>query len=158
MSLERFHAASTERNGSKPYTCMPSVCAAFATSTPIAPRPITPSFLPRISGPANADFPFSTCFEMSAVPFSVCAHSIAGTIFLDVKSSAASTSSFTALAFAPGVLNTTMPASAHFSTGMLFTPAPALAIASRLLGNSMSCMAAERTKMPSGFSISAAYV
>ena len=44
------------------------------------------------------------------------------------------TSSFTAFALAPGVLNTTTPASAHLSSGMLFTPAPARATASRLCG------------------------
>ena len=42
------------------------------------------------------------------------------------------TSSLTAFAFAPGVLNTTIPFSAHLSSGMLLTPAPALATASKL--------------------------
>lgn len=45
-------------------------------------------------------------------------------------------SSFTALAFAPGVLNTTIPFSVHRSTGILFTPAPALAIAFKSFENS----------------------
>ena len=43
----------------------------------------------------------------------------------------ARTSSFTPFAFAPGVLNTTIPFSAHFSRGILLTPAPALATAVR---------------------------
>ena len=47
----------------------------------------------------------------------------------EASSSPPSTSSFTALALAPGVLNTTMPASLHLSTGILLTPAPARAIA-----------------------------
>ena len=42
---------------------------------------------------------------------------------------AANTSSFTALAFAPGVLKTTMPLSEHKSIGILLTPTPALEIA-----------------------------
>ena len=46
------------------------------------------------------------------------------------------TSSLTALAFAPGVLKTTTPKSVAFSIGTLFTPAPALAIADKLLPNS----------------------
>ena len=61
--------------------------------------------------------------------------------------SAHSTISFTALALAPGVLNTTMPSSAQRSVGMLFTPAPARAMARRPSPNAMSCMAALRTRM-----------
>ncbi len=38
----------------------------------------------------------------------------------------ATTSSLTALALAPGVLNTTIPRSVHAATGILLTPAPAL--------------------------------
>ena len=60
----------------------------------------------------------------------------------------AMTSSLTALALAPGVLNTTTPVSLHLSTGMLLTPAPARAMASRLSGSSISCMAADRTITP----------
>ena len=45
------------------------------------------------------------------------------------------TSSFTALALAPGVLNTAMPASEQRSKGMLLTPEPARAMASRFWGN-----------------------
>ena len=43
----------------------------------------------------------------------------------------ARTNSFTAFALAPGVLKTTIPLSVHKSTGILFTPAPALEIALR---------------------------
>ena len=63
-------------------------------------------------------------------------------------------SSATPPAFAPGVLNTTTPASLHFSTGMLFTPAPARPMASRLSGSSISCILALRTRMPWGASAS----
>ncbi len=42
------------------------------------------------------------------------------------------TISLTALALAPGVLKTTIPSSEARSIGMLFTPAPARAIASKL--------------------------
>ena len=87
-------------------------------------------------------------------PFRVFTQSRAGAIFREVRNSAHSTSSFTALALAPGVLNTTMPFSVQASTGMLFTPAPARAMASRFSPSSMSCMEADRTKMPWGFSIS----
>ncbi|MNI63548.1 hypothetical protein D3C73_1189270 [compost metagenome] len=54
------------------------------------------------------------------------------------KSNPAMTISFTPLALAPGVLNTTIPFSAHFSSGILLTPAPALAIASKLSDSSKS--------------------
>ena len=121
----------------------------------MAPRPTTPKALPWISGPANWLLPFSTSLlTWSPWPFRVFTQSMAAGIFREVRNRAQSTSSFTALAFAPGVLNTTMPCSEHFCTGMLFTPAPARAMASRFSGSSMSCMAAERTRMPSGFSIS----
>ena len=58
-SLERFHAALTETYGSYPYTSIPSAIAALATNCPIAPRPMTPSFLPLISCPADAFLAFS---------------------------------------------------------------------------------------------------
>ena len=58
-------------------------------------------------------------------------------------------SSLTPFAFAPGVLNTTMPAFAHLSSGILLTPAPALAIASSDSGSSASCSDAERTSTAS---------
>ena len=135
---------------------MPSASAALATSAPMAPRPTTPSFLPLISPPANELLPFSTSLPtLSPSPLSVLAHSMAGMTFREEISRPAMTSSLTALAFAPGVLNTTMPCSLHLSSGILLTPAPARAIASRLSGSSISCMEAERTMMPSGFSISA---
>ena len=68
------------------------------------------------------------------------------------SSSPAMVSSLTALALAPGVLKTIIPLSAQASTGMLFTPTPALAMAFTEAGSAISCMAAERTRIPSGFS------
>ena len=65
---------------------------------------------------------------------------------------AAITSSFTALALAPGVLKTTMPLSEQRSMGILLVPAPARAMARRESGNTYSCIGAERTRMPSSFS------
>lgn len=65
---------------------------------------------------------------------------------------AAMTSSFTALALAPGVLKTTIPLSEQRSMGILLVPAPARAMARRESGNWYSCMGAERTRMPSSFS------
>ena len=64
------------------------------------------------------------------------------------------TSSATALALAPGVLNTTMPCSLQRSNGMLFTPAPARAIASRLSLKVVFKRSALRTRIPSGASAS----
>ena len=59
-------------------------------------------------------------------------------IFVFFKSIPAITNSFTAFAFAPGALNTTIPFFVHSSTGMLFTPAPALAMHLKLSSKSMS--------------------
>jgi len=60
------------------------------------------------------------------------------------------TSSFTALALAPGALNTGTPRSLIFLTGMLLVPAPARPMAFTVGGMSMPCMSAERTRMASG--------
>ena len=99
------------------------------------------------------------------------AHAAASVIFLDARRRAQIASSLTAFELAPGVLNTQIPSSAQRSTGILLTPAPALAIARsdsgisiscidaerttiarRLLPNVMSCILAERTMIASGFS------
>ena len=82
------------------------------------------------------------------------AHAAASVIFLEASKSAHIASSLTALALAPGLLKTTIPDSAHLSTGILFTPAPALAIARRFEPNSISCILAERTIIASGFETS----
>ena len=76
-------------------------------------------------------------------------HSMPPTTSLAAKSIPHITSSFTPFAFAPGVLNTTIPASAHRSSGILFTPAPALAIARRFFENSISPIAADLTMIAS---------
>ena len=52
------------------------------------------------------------------------------------KSMPAITNSLTALALAPGVLNTTTPSLLYSAMGTLLTPAPARAAASKLLGTS----------------------
>ena len=135
-------------------TSMPRSTAVFATITPMAPSPMTPSVLPEISCPTNLDLPFSTALEMPSVPLSVLTQSIASVIFLPPRKSSHSTSSLTAFAFAPGVLNTTMPFSVQAGMGMLFVPAPARATASRLLPRGYSCMLKLRSMMPSGFSAS----
>ena len=79
--------------------------------------------------------------------------SIPPTISLDERSIPAITSSLTPFAFAPGVLNTAIPSSVHLSTGILFTPAPALAIAIRLSEKSISCIFALLTRIPEASSI-----
>ena len=60
----------------------------------------------------------------------------------------------TALALAPGVLNTTIPFSVMAGIGILFVPAPARATAFTEPGISILCISAERSKIASGFSIS----
>ena len=65
----------------------------------------------------------------------------------------ARTNSFTAFAFAPGVLNTTIPFSVHESTGILFTPAPALDIALRLSERCSELSLVLLTNIPSGLSV-----
>ena len=86
----------------------------------MAPRPMTPSVFPWISGPTNWLLPFSTCLATLVSPgFRPLAHSMPPTMSREASSRPASTSSFTALALAPGVLNTQMPAAVHLSTGML---------------------------------------
>ena len=114
---------------------------------------MTPSVLPRISPPANCFLAFSAAlptFSSSALSRT---HATPPMMSRLASSMPASTSSFTALALAPGVLKTAMPASANLSRGMLFTPAPARATAFRFAGTSISCMSAERTRMASASSM-----
>ena len=111
---------------------------------------MTPNFLPSISGPTKFDFPFSAVFPTFSSSFKVLTHSILSTILRLDKNKAHKTSSFTAFAFAPGVLK--IPFSEHFSTGMLLTPAPALAIALTFFVNSYSCKDALLSKIASSFS------
>ena len=131
-------------------TSMPKRNASLANIAPIAPRPMTPNVLPEISVPANWLLPFSTCFSTSS-PLNVWTQSSPSLIGRAAMIIAANTSSLTALAFAPGVLKTTTPASEHSSTGTLLTPAPARAMAFKLSGNSMPCSFSLRRMMPSGF-------
>jgi hypothetical protein len=63
---------------------------------------------------------------------------------------AATTSSFTALALAPGALKTGTPRRVSSSTGMLFTPAPARATAFTVAGMSAACRTCERSRIASG--------
>jgi len=125
----------------------------LATCTPMAPRPMTPRFLPEISGPTNWLLPFSTTLATSS-PARAWAftHSTPPTTSREASIRAHTASSLTALALAPGVLNTTMPFSEQRSMGMLLVPAPARAMARRAGGKTYSCMSAERTRTPSSFS------
>ena len=66
-------------------------------------------------------------------------------IFLEMPIIPQIVSSLTAFAFPPGVLNTAMPSSVHLSIGILFTPAPTLAIARQFFENDSSFKSAERT-------------
>ena len=111
-ALDRRQAASIDSAGSKPSTFMPSASAMSATMEPMAPRPTMPSVLPRSSPPANRAFSFSSSACMAAesvMPPSDCAYAMPGRMPRVASSMPANTSSFTALALAPGVLKTTMP-------------------------------------------------
>ena len=72
----------------------------------------------------------------------------------DDKNNPAITNSFTAFAFAPGELKTTIPCSIHFSIGILFTPAPALPTANKESANFISCILKLRKRIASGLFIS----
>ena len=136
---------------------MPSLTAALATSTPMAPRPMTPSFLPLISGPTKAFLPFSILLEKSSLSSRLFSHSMPSLMFLLAISKAHSVSSLTALALAPGVLKTAIPFLLHSFTGILLTPAPALAIASSSLGNWVLLRSPLLTRIPSSSFISSPY-
>src|SRR6266478_2079446 len=130
---------------------MPSLIAASATRLPILPRPITPSVCCGSSMPANCFFSASTRFaRVSSSQLSEPTNRTAGTRLRAAISIPARTSSFTALAFAPGALNTGTPRFDNAATGMLFTPAPARPTALREGPNSRRCRSAERTRMASG--------
>ena len=64
------------------------------------------------------------------------------------------TISLTALALAPGELNTTTPWRAYSSTGMLLTPAPQRAMARMPAGRVTPCRSVERMRMASASSMS----
>src|SRR6185295_5707902 len=137
--------------GSYPRTFMPSASAELATSTPIAPRPTTPSVRPGSSKPTNFFLPFSTASSIAwSSPDWDLANDQAWVMLRAARNMPASTSSFTALALAPGALNTGMPFFDRASTGMLLVPAPARPTARRLSGSASLCMSAERTRMASG--------
>ena len=107
--------------------------------------------LPIISGPVKELLPFSTSLPtFSPSPLRVLHQSMASVILREERSAAQMTSSLTALALAPGVLNTAMPCSEHLSIGILLTPAPARAIARSPSENCISCIDAERTIMAAG--------
>ena len=116
---------------------MPRDNAMLATNDPMAPRPMTPSVFLYSSGPMKAALPFSTTVVTSTPEATCCrTHWMPPSTSREPISMAHSTSSFTALALAPGVLNTTMPASEQRSRGMLLTPAPAREMARRFFGKS----------------------
>ncbi len=71
-------------------------------------------------------------------------------MFRAARNSPATTSSFTALALAPGVLNTGMPALEYSATGMLLVPAPARATAFTDGSIGWLCRLAERSNSASG--------
>src|SRR3954447_2044963 len=130
---------------------MPRRIAASATRLPIFPKPITPSVCPGSSMPANCFFPSSIFFSKSEEEESCLrTKSKAGARLRAAISIPASTSSFTALAFAPGALKTGMPRLESAATGILLTPAPARPTARSEGPNSCLCRSAERTRIAQG--------
>ena len=125
--LDSLQAALMEIYGSYPYTSIPRWVAVLA----------------------NAFLLFSVSLVMLSSSALALHHSIPPTISRDAMSMPAITSSFTPLALAPGVLNTTIPFWAQESRGILLTPAPARPTASRFSGSSISCMEALRTRTAS---------
>ena len=114
-----------------------------------------PSVWPASSKPAKFFLPSSTALSRSAAPGSSCSTKrCAGARLRAAISMPASTSSFTALALAPGALKTGTPRALMALTGMLLVPAPARAIAFTLAGMSIACMSAERTSTASGSGMS----
>ena len=110
-----------------------------------------PSVWPISSKPAKCFLPSSTrCSRSGALGSSEATKRSAPGRLRAAISMPASTSSFTALAFAPGALNTGTPRALMAATGMLLVPAPARPIARTVAGMSMPCMSAERTSTASG--------
>src|SRR5688572_1986268 len=128
---------------------MPSRIAASATRLPILPRPTTPSVWPGSSDPANCFLPSSTASSRFSF-FSCLTKSSAGARLRAAMRMPAITSSFTALALAPGALNTGTPRFDRAATGMLLTPAPARPTARSDGPNSNLCRSAERTRIACG--------
>src|SRR6185436_7735488 len=128
---------------------MPRRIAESATRLPTLPRPITPSVWPGSSKPANCFLPSSTRFSRLSGP-RLRTKSSAGPRLRAAISMPASTSSFTALAFAPGALNTGTPRLESATTGMLLVPAPARPSAASEGPNSYLCRSCERTRIASG--------
>ena len=75
----------------------------------------------------------------------------AAAMLREARNMPAIVSSFTALALAPGVLNTGMPRFEYASTGILFTPLPARPTASTVSGIGKPCRSKERSRMASGW-------
>ncbi len=155
-SDDSCQAPSTVMCGSKPTTRMPSACAALATFTPIAPRPTTPSVLPASSLPTKRFFSASTLWCRSSPGSRPRTKASASAMLRAASSMPATTSSLTALAFAPGALNTGTPRADSSATGMLLVPAPARATAFTLAAIGLLCMSAERTSTASGSATSLA--
>src|SRR5450755_2411928 len=130
---------------------MPSASAEFATSTPTAPSPNTPSVRPGNSNPTNWLLPRSTASLIAwSSPARERANDHAGQILRAATNRPARTNSLTAFAFAPGALNTGTPRLLSSATGMLLTPAPARAIASTEGEISMLCISADAPEWPRG--------
>ncbi len=109
------------------------------------------------SWPTNFFLPFSIASSIAwSSPSSERTKPQAWQMLRADRKSPASTSSFTAFAFAPGALNTGTPRRLSLTTGTLFVPAPARATASTLAGMSIECMSAERSMIASGWPISEA--
>mmetsp|Transcript_18892 Transcript_18892/g.53700 ORF Transcript_18892/g.53700 Transcript_18892/m.53700 type:complete len:211 (+) Transcript_18892:759-1391(+) len=123
------NAVLTERPGSYPTTSIPNEDASRAVAPPMCPKPITANVFPRISRPPKRALSFSTRSLANPCDPKSFMWLIPSTTRRLPNSKPQSTNSLTALALAPGVLNTGIPNSVMRATGMLFVPAPHLAMA-----------------------------
>mmetsp|Transcript_34401 Transcript_34401/g.101124 ORF Transcript_34401/g.101124 Transcript_34401/m.101124 type:complete len:279 (+) Transcript_34401:2280-3116(+) len=139
ISRGSFKALSIDRPGSYPTMFMPRAAeASRAVLAPMCPRPMTARVLPMTSRPPNRALSFSTRSLASPRSPSDFMWLMPSTTRREPRSMPQRTSSFTALALAPGVLKTGMPSSVMRATGMLLVPAPHRAMARTVWATSSS--------------------
>ena len=131
---------------------MPSASADCATSLPMAPRPMTSSVLAKNLAAGELLLAFSAALPTFSSSSALSrTHATPPMMSRLASSMPASTSSFTALALAPGVLKTAMPASANLSRGDVVHASAGAGHGLQVRGHfHLSCMSAERTRMGVG--------
>ncbi len=121
-------AFSSLRNGSNAMTFIPSPCARFATSPPMAPIPTTPRTLLKSSTPVNFFFSHRPCF----IEFVACGMRLASESMSDIVCSAV------VMVFPPGVFMTTMPFFEAAALSTLSRPLPARPMTFRFVAASIT--------------------